>query len=99
MILQITLEKALELVTFAKKLDGSWCVSRVKGSVYGDVDGSVHGSVGGSIRGSVHGHVLGTIDGKQWEFTETPKERLKRLIEEDANKDQLMEAFNQLEES
>ena len=33
------------------------------------------------------------------QYVETPREKLKRLIEEGADKDQLLEAFNQLEDN
>ena len=47
----------------------------------------------------VEGHVYGTINGRQWQYVETPKEKLQRLIEEGANKEQLLEAINQLEDN
>ncbi|MCP4777714.1 MAG: hypothetical protein GY880_26130 [Planctomycetaceae bacterium] len=59
---------------------GSWGVKDVKGNVFGDVFGNVDG----------------TIDGKEWQFVETPKDKLKRLIEESGN-EELLETFNQLE--
>jgi len=101
---QITLEEALKLVEF-EFVAGAWRVMHVKTSVYGsvwcdvigDVDGSV-GSVIGSV-GSVYGNVGGTINGREWQFVETPKDKLKRLIDEGADKDQLLKAFNQLEDS
>ena len=45
------------------------------------------------------GNVWGTINGRKWQFVETPKEKLKRLIDEDATKAQLLEAINQLEDN
>jgi hypothetical protein len=60
-----------------------WQVRNVRGTVYGDV----------------WGDVWGTISGRQWEFIETPKEKLRRLIDEDADKDQLLAALDQLEDS
>jgi len=60
-----------------------WQVRNIRGTVYGDVWGSV----------------VGTIRGRHWKFIETPKEKLKRLIEEGADKAQLLEAFNQLEDN
>ena len=44
-------------------------------------------------------HVYGTINGREWQYVETPKERLERLIQEGADKAQLLEAFNQLEDN
>jgi len=71
----------------------------VKGSVGGDVWGDVEGNVKGYVGGNVKGYVGGTIKGREWQFVETPKEKLKRLIDEGADKDQLLDAINQLEES
>ena len=127
---QITLEKALKLVTFTLAPDGNWRIihvlddvygnvhgvikGNVKGEVFGDVNGTVWGNVVGnvrnvcgSVRGSVYGDVngyvkgtvYGTINGKEWRSIETPKDKLKRLIEEGADKEQLLEAFNQLEDN
>jgi len=77
--------------------------NRVKGDcdlVEGDclvVEGNCD-IIGGSCI-FVGDHVYGTINGRKWEYVETPKERLERLIEEGADKDQLLEAFNQLEDN
>jgi hypothetical protein len=111
---QITLEKALELVEFELRTEG-WQVKHVKGNVCGnvqgdvwgdvrrDVCGDVVGNVGGNVCRNVYhnvwGNVGGTISGRQWKFIETPKEKLKRLIEEGADKDQLLAALDQLEDS
>jgi hypothetical protein len=102
---QITLEEALKLVEF-EFVAGAWRVRHVKTSVYGsvwcnvigDIDGSV-GSVIGDVMSSVYGNVGGTINGREWQFVENPKDKLKRLIDEGADKDQLLKAFNQLEEN
>lgn len=94
---QITLEEALELVQFKFKQfpsGGFWYVENVWGDVYGNVCGYVEGDVG-----KVGGTVRTTINGRKWKFVETPKEKLKRLIDEGADKAQLLDAFNQLEES
>jgi hypothetical protein len=80
---QITLEEALELFDFEYIDEGEWRVKQVKPNVRGD----------GQI------NVWGTINGRKWEFVETPREKLKRLIEEGADKAQLLEAFNQLEDN
>ena len=112
---QITLEEALELVQFKRAADGSWfigsvdgnvngnvrgyVVGNVRGNVRGSVGGSVYGNVGGSVGGSVYGNVGGTISGKEWQFVKTPKEKLKRLIEEGADKGQLLKAVNQLKDN
>ena len=99
---QITPEEALELVDFEPYPEG-WRVKHVNGDVCGNVNGdvwdNVWGDVGGSVCRNVRGHVGGTIGGRQWEFIETPREELKRLIEEGADKAQLLEAFNQLEDN
>ena len=108
---RITLEEALRIVSFRKTGADIWVVrevfSSVWGSVYGDVDGNVggnvlgnvSGSVGGNVGGDVDGNVGGTINGREWRSIETPKDKLKRLIEEGADKEQLLEAFNQLEDN
>ena len=93
---QITLKEALELVIFRRNDDATWCVEHVRGAVWGNVWGSVKGYV----KGYVGGNVYGTISGRKWQFVnETPKEKLKRLIEEGADKSQLLEAFNRLKDS
>lgn len=77
----------------------------VKGNLEGNLEGDVFGNVGdvygnvGDVWGNVLGSVEGTINGRKWQFIETPKEKLGRLIREGADKAQLLEAFNQLEES
>lgn len=91
---QITIEQVLELVDFELRSEG-WRVKNVKGGVYGDVLGKVCGNV----YCDVYGNVYGTINNRQWMFIETPREKLKRLIEEGADKAQLLEAFNQLEDN
>lgn len=111
---QITLEKALQLVTFTKDSAGKWRVGIVHGNVYddvcgdvrgsvrGDVDGNVFGNVGGNVHGyvwgNVGGNVWGTISGKKWTSFETPREKLARLINEKGDQE-LIEAFNELEDS
>jgi len=101
---QITLEEVLELVEL-EFVNRAWRVKHVQGSVWKNVYGSVYGyvrddvdEVGGNVR-EVGGIVHGTISGCEWQFVETPKEKLKRLIGEGAGKAQLLEAFNQLEGS
>ena len=105
---QITLEEALRLVDFLDGPEG-WRVKNVKGDVWGNVYGGVRGNVRGEVWGDVDnvqgnvwgnvGNVRGTINGSQWQFIETPKEKLQRLIHEGAGKAQLLEALEQLEES
>ena len=103
---QITLKKALELVEFELCPEG-WRVKNVKGNVWGDVKGNVRGdvggtvccNVGGAVLGNVCGNVGGTINGRQWRSIKTPREKLKRLIEEGADKGTLLAAVNQLEDS
>jgi len=74
----------------------------VDGYVGYDIRGNVHGyicgSVGGNVKGDVKGNVYGTINGREWQYIETPKDKLKRLIEETGN-EELLEAFNQLEDN
>ena len=102
---EITLEEALKLVTFYQGINGTWRIKDVKSDVIGNVEGSVCGdirySVGGTVHGdvsSVKGHVWGTINGRNW-FFETPRARLQRLTIEGADKAELLEALNQLEDN
>ena len=103
---QITLEEALKLVTFHDTGDREWVVLSVNGDVNGNISGNVDGNIGGTIFGTVYGDVahnvagtvLGTINGRKWKFVETPKEKLQRLIEESGNQE-LIDTFNQLEDS
>ena len=99
MTAKITLEEALKLVTFYKGIDGTWYVKHVNGNVHGIVGGNVVGDITGSVCGKICGVVLGTINGRKWQIVETPKEKLRRLIEEDADKAEVLEAFNQLEDN
>ena len=46
----------------------------------------------------VEGHVHGTINGRKWQYVETPKERFERLLEETED-EELIEAFKQLEDN
>ena len=101
---EITLEQALGLVEYVY-VDGHWQVLHVGGNVggmvYGSVGGNVYGSVGGNVRGNVGGNVRGnvggTINGRRWQLIETPFEKLKRLIESDAPKGQVLEALTEIE--
>jgi hypothetical protein len=100
---QITLEEALELVTFKRTQSelspyGTWIVCHVKTDVVGDVFGRVWGCVHSDVHGSIRGQVRGTIGGREWEFIETPKEKFQRLLEEKGDQE-LIEAFNQLEDN
>jgi len=82
MIKQITLKEALELVTFYQNFDGTWVVQDVKSDVLGNVEGGVYG----------------TINDRKWQFIETSKEKLQRLIEAKGDQE-LIDAFNQLEDN
>jgi len=88
---QITLEEAIELVTFRQISSGAWVVQ--------DVNGNIHGDVYGSIDGDVFVNLKGTINGRSWEYIESPREKLQRLIEEGADKKELLAALNQLEDN
>lgn len=90
---QITLRKALELVEF-EFIQGAWRVKSVNSNIHGDVNSSILGRV----YGDVYGDVYGTINGHEWKFVETPKEKLQRLIEESGSQE-LIDTFNQLEDS
>ena len=85
---KITLEEALKLVEFRKDCHGKWYVGVVKGNC---------NLVKGRVI-TVKGDVVGTINGRRWQYVETPKERFERLIGETKNKE-LIEAFKQLEDS
>jgi len=50
------------------------------------------------VLGNVEGGVWGTINGLKWQFVETPKEKLQRLIKETGNQE-LLEAFNRVEDN
>lgn len=47
---------------------------------------------------TVEGDVFGRINGRRWQYVETPKERFERLLEKTENKE-LIEAFKQLEDN
>ena len=67
----------------------------VNGNVNGYVLGNVDGNVDGNVNGDVLGNVLGTINGREWKFVETPKDKLQRLIEDSGNQE-LIDTFNQM---
>ena len=60
---QITLEEALELVSFYHSDDCGWRIRAVWGNVYGFVDGDVKGYVKGDVIGNVEGNVTGNVRG------------------------------------
>ena len=122
---EISLKKALELVTFYKDPDGIWCVDDVHGDVHGNVHGDVCGTVQGfcntvkgncntvkgncnTVKGNcgtvegncntVKGAVHYTINGRKWQYIETPKEKFMRLLNE-TNNMELINAFVQLEDN
>ena len=95
---QIKIEEALRLVSFYQAADGRWHIEDVKNVVFGNVESYIVGDVKGCIRGDVYGVVDGTINGREWQFVETPKDRLRRLIEE-RDDQELIDAFNQLEDN
>jgi len=70
-------------------------LGNVNGSV-SDVGGNVHGDVRGTVRGDIGGSVGGTINGCVWQYVETPKQKLLRLIKNTGN-EELLETFNQME--
>ena len=94
---KITLTRALDLVTF--KYAGHWVGWRIRGvndNVFGNISGDVIGNVEGTVTGNIVGTVKGTINGREWEFIETPEEKLQRLITESGNQE-LIDTFNQTE--
>ena len=107
---QITIEEALKLVSFRYNAHGEWEIGDVHGDViniegnvtgfiHGRVSGNIYGHIYGSVRGSVFGTVDGVIKSGEWQRVETPRQKLKRLVEKGADKGQLLEAFNQLEDN
>ena len=52
--------------------------------------------VKGDVKGDIHGDVWGTINGHK--FIGTPRDKLQSLIEESGNQE-LIDTFNQLEET
>ena len=60
---QITLEEALELVSFKHVPGWGWQVCAVDGSIYGDVSGNIWGNVGGFVGGNVKGDIGSDIGG------------------------------------
>lgn len=60
---QITLEEALQLVSFTKEGGVNWRVGMVHGDIDGNVDGNVCGNVDGSVFGGVRGDVGGNVGG------------------------------------
>ena len=77
------------------KVDGS-VIGSVCGAVGGSVRGNVVGDVEGDVNGNVSGNVKGKINGCEWQFVETPKDKLQRLITESGNQE-LIDTFNQQE--
>ena len=77
-----TMEEVLELVEFERGENGDLFIVDVKGIVLGSVKGFVGGFVGGCVGRGVRGNVYGKISGRKWQFVETPKERVIRLIRE-----------------
>lgn len=72
-------------------------VEGVCGTVEGDC-GIVRGdcgNVGGNCH-TVEGCVLGTINGRQWQYVETPRQRMARLIKEGASQEELLKALEEL---
>ncbi len=104
---QITRDELLDLIRVEKRPDGGWYIrdvltdvyGKVQGNIHGEVDGCVLGDVLGGVRGNVFDLVGGTINGKHWQYVETPVEKLKRLVAEDADREQIIEAINQLEDN
>jgi len=73
-----TMAEMQQLVDFQRNVHGKLFVCDVYCTVWGDV----------------HGTVKGTIEGRKWEFVETPKEKIIRLIREGRSE----EAIDVLEE-
>ena len=59
---------------------GGSVVGNVVGNVDGNVEGSVVGNVVGNVEGNVKGIVWGTINGREWSYELTLKERIQDAI-------------------
>jgi len=78
----------------------------VRGRVLGDVQGGIAGNVTHTITGNVYGNVIGnvsgyvggTIAGREYKLVETPKDKLRKLIEESGT-NEMLELLNQLEDN
>ena len=92
MIKQITLEEALELVSFQHVTGRGWQICDVFSTVYGNVKGNVFGAVYGYVKGDV----FGTIRGREWESVETPKDKLQRLLNR-SSEEELLKLINHIE--
>jgi hypothetical protein len=82
---QITLEKALKLVEFAKTTSGEWQIKNIYGDVYGDVWGDVHGDETPKEK----------LPAADWQLVQL----FERLVEEGATKEELLLAIDQLEDN
>ena len=88
---EITREEIDELVEFRySPVTESWRVAKVQGNSSMDVMGDCW---------SVEGTVVYTINGKSWEFAETPRQKLARLIKERAPHSKLLEVLSQMDDS
>ena len=95
---QITCKEALRLVCFEKDSNGKWCVNTVFGNC-----NVVTGNCG-AVEGDctiVYGTVLTTIKSREWQFIETPAEKLERLIVSNSNlksemKDEMIKTLNEI---
>ena len=72
--LGITMEEVLELIDFERDPFGELLVYNIRGAV--------HGSILCDVCGNIGGVVCGKINGREWQFVETPKEKAIRLIRE-----------------
>ena len=93
---QITLEEALNLVSFYHADDGGWRIYTVKDTVNGTVNGNIRGDVAGNIKGNIGGNLLGKINNREWQFVETPSEKVQRWVD-GASEEDLLKLINQLE--
>ena len=88
---EITMEEVKRLVEFDyNPLAEIWRVSKVRGNSAMDVEGDCW---------SVGGTVCYTINGRNWEYVETPKQKLERLIKERAPQEKLLEVLSQLQDN
>lgn len=99
---EITREEIDQLVEFRQWPSGGWYVHSVNGYCY-KVKRDCHIVEGNCdyVRQDVYqvdGTVHNTINGRDWQFEETDKETLERLIEEGLPRYMLQDALDQMEE-
>ena len=100
----LTMEECTTLIDY-KFVNGKWGVENVKkscdhvygnirksvrGDIGGDIGGDIFGDVEGTVWGNVNGTVRGTIEGEGWGKSETTKDKIMRLVRENAPKSRIL---------